>query len=219
MYQRPNTADRETLTSDREGAGFVSGCTGSSVWAGHQTIQQGLDLPSTLKSSTMAEQLAEIGYRGTEPAHHLKNPLSCHYELHIEQGRKLQDQNKSVGIVTGIQGIRWFRVYVTGEQGHAGSTPMVDRADAFLAVARVQIKLNDLALEHSAVATVGVIESEATTSSNTIPGMAHFTMDIRCKSERAIEKIVTGVKAEMKRLETLQSKLVSIVSLDSTSGV
>ena len=163
----------------------------------------------------MGDELSKIGYRGPCLADHLANPLSCHFELHIEQNRRLQDQNKKAGIVTAIQGIRWFRVTVRGEQGHAGSTPMDERADAFLATAKIEILLDRLAREKGAVATVGVIEAgrRGSSSSNTIPGSANFTIDLRCPSESVIVDIVSEVKLEMERQEKENVKLVSLWKL------
>lgn len=155
----------------------------------------------------MHSKLARIGYLGPHEGHHLHNSLSCHFEVHIEQGRRLQDAQKRAGIVTGIQGIRWYRVHVEGEQGHAGSTPMDGRADAFIAVARVQLLMDELARQHGAVATVGVIQPGRRASANTIPGSADFTMDIRCPSEAKIVMIVATLEKEMRRLEAENSKL------------
>lgn len=142
----------------KRGADFLSGCTGSSVWARHQTLEQGHCLLDTRQSTTLGAQLSRIGYTGSRGADCYVNPLSCHLELHIEQNRRLQDSGSRAGVVTGIQGIRWFRVHVRGEQGHAGSTPMAGRADAFLATAKIEVLLDSLARENGAVATVGMIE-------------------------------------------------------------
>ena len=64
-------------------------------------------------------------------------PLSGFFELHIEQGPILEAEDKEIGIVTGVQGMRWYEVTVTGESAHTGATPMRLRKNALLGAARV----------------------------------------------------------------------------------
>ncbi len=59
-----------------------------------------------------ASALDGIGYRGADPCG--KHPLSAFFELHIEQGPILEAEDKEIGIVTGVQGMRWYEVTVTG---------------------------------------------------------------------------------------------------------
>lgn len=173
-------------------------------------MERGYNLLDTRQSTTLGAQLSRIGYAGSRKADCYATPLCCHLELHIEQNRRLQDSGTRAGIVTGVQGIRWFRVHVKGEQGHAGSTPMADRADAFLATAKIEVLLDRLAREKGAVATVGMIEHgrRGSGSSNTIPGSAQFTIDLRCPSETTIIEIVTELEKEMRCLERENPKLV-----------
>src|SRR5206468_2904645 len=60
-------------------------------------------------------------------------PMTAYLEAHIEQGPVLEAAGKTIGVVSGIQGLRWFRVEVTGEEAHAGTTPRARRRDALLA--------------------------------------------------------------------------------------
>ena len=46
------------------------------------------------------------------------------FEAHIEQGPILEAEEKTIGVVTGAQGQRWYEVTVTGQEAHAGPTPM-----------------------------------------------------------------------------------------------
>ena len=83
------------------------------------------------RARRFGDELDRIGYRGDEPAGGHK--LGAHFEVHIEQGPILEAEGKTIGIVTGVQGMRWFEVTVTGAESHAGSTPMPLRHDAMLA--------------------------------------------------------------------------------------
>ena len=71
--------------------------------------------------------------------------MKAYVELHIEQGRVLENEDLPAGVVTGIAGPVWLRFSIEGETGHAGATPMSLRRDALAAAAEI----------------VGLIEAEA----------------------------------------------------------
>ena len=68
-------------------------------------------------------------------------PLSAYLELHIEQGPILEAEDKTIGVVTGVQGVRWYEATITGRESHAGTTPMPRRADAMVACARLALEV------------------------------------------------------------------------------
>lgn len=193
-------------SNKREGVRFTPGCTGSAVWASHIPLEVAHAMPDTSNTTTMKESLSSIGYLGETKASHKENPLSAHFELHIEQNRKLQDSQRRIGIVTKIQGIRWYRVQVLGRRDHAGATPMQERADALVATAKFISFLDRQALVTSAVATVGVLNLERP-SLNTVPGWASFTMDIRHLSEATLEKFESAIDAMANLLKAENSGL------------
>src|SRR5260370_21047654 len=92
----------------------------------------------------MGEELKRIGYLGAEKTG--GRPLRAYFEAHIEQGPILEAEGKTVGVVQGIQGIRWFEVTITGSESHAGTTPMNRRRDAMLCCARIVDRINGIAL-------------------------------------------------------------------------
>jgi hypothetical protein len=67
------------------------------------------------------------------PRREFNTPATAYIEAHIEQGPLLELQRKTIGVVTGIQGLRWFNVEVFGESAHAGTTPVSARKDALRA--------------------------------------------------------------------------------------
>ena len=107
-------------------------------------------------------------------------PLSAYLELHIEQGPILEAEDKTIGVVTGVQGVRWYEAAITGRESHAGTTPMPRRADAMVACARLALEVQKIALAHAptAVGTVGRVEVEPN-SPNVIPGVVRMTVDLR----------------------------------------
>ena len=67
-----------------------------------------------------------------DPARHL-----CYLEAHIEQGPRLEQARRRIGVVTGVVGIRRFRIHSRGQADHAGTTPMSHRKDAGAALMRL----------------------------------------------------------------------------------
>src|SRR5258708_5865870 len=85
-----------------------------------------------------------------------------------------------IGIVTGAQGQRWYEITVTGQEAHAGPTPMPRRRDALVGAARMIDAVNKIGHAHApfACATVGFVEVSPN-SRNTIPGRVFLTVDFR----------------------------------------
>ncbi len=111
---------------------------------------------------TFGDELKRIGYQGSEKAGARK--FSAMFELHIEQGPILEDEGRMIGIVQGVQGMRWYEVTVTGQEAHTGATPMRLRKNALLGAARLIDRINAIALEHApnAVGSVGLIKTSRT---------------------------------------------------------
>ncbi len=142
------------------------------------------------------DELDRIGYRGQEKAG--GHRLGAMFELHIEQGPILEDEGRMVGIVTGVQGMRWYEVTVSGQDAHTGATPMRLRRNALLGAARMVDKIDALAWAHKpdAVCTVGLIENRPN-SRNVIPGEVFFTVDIRHPLEATLDVIEGEFRAAL----------------------
>ena len=75
--------------------------------------------------------------------------LGAWFELHIEQGPILEAEGKVIGVVQGVQGMRWYEVTVTGQDAHTGSTPMHLRKNALQGAARMIERIDRIALDHA----------------------------------------------------------------------
>jgi N-carbamoyl-L-amino-acid hydrolase len=108
------------------------------------------------------------------------SPVAAYFEAHIEQGPILEAAKKPIGVVTGAQGQRWYEITVTGQEAHAGPTPMLRRRDAPVGAARMIDAVNLIGRAHApyACATVGFVQVRPN-SRNTIPGRVFFTVDFR----------------------------------------
>jgi hydantoinase/carbamoylase family amidase len=136
---------------------------------------------------------ADAGYLSETPCDYQENGIQSYFELHIEQGPKLEATGNKVGVVTAVQGMKWFAVQVDGIEGHSGSTPMVERSDALVTASRLITAIKDTAKSTGlGVATVGVILSN-TSSQTTIPSGVDFIIDVRCSTDQMVEDLCTAI--------------------------
>ena len=184
--------------TNEEGSRFAPAMLCSGVFAG-VFPREYADSRKDRDGLSFGDELDRIGYRGSERSGSRK--LGAHFEVHIEQGPILEAEGKTIGIVTGVQGMRWFEVTVTGAESHAGSTPMPLRRDAMLAAARMIQAVSDVALRHAppAVGTVGLVECRPN-SRNVVPGEVFFTMDLRHPSDAVVAQMEDDIRAEIARI-------------------
>src|SRR5579885_27219 len=198
--------------TNEEGARFAPAMVSSGVFAGafeHDWASSRKD-PDGI---TFAEALEKIGYRGPEKCG--EHPLSGFFELHIEQGPLLEAEGKEIGVVTGIQGIRWFEVTVTGQDAHSGTTPMPRRRNALLSATGIVEKVNAIALAHAplAVGTVGLMQVRPN-SPNVVPGEVFFTVDLRHPEAKTLDAMESELRAAITNAckpQNLESKVSKIL--------
>jgi N-carbamoyl-L-amino-acid hydrolase len=120
------------------------------------------------------------------------------FELHIEQGPILEDEGRMIGVVQGVQGMRWYEVTVTGQEAHTGATPMRLRKNALLGAARLIERIDAIALEHApdAVGAVGLIDNRPN-SRNVVPGEVFFTIDFRHPDDNVLDVMETKLRAAL----------------------
>jgi N-carbamoyl-L-amino-acid hydrolase len=173
--------------TNEEGSRFAPAMLASGVFAGVFTRDYA-DAREDRKGLRFGDELERIGYRGSEKAG--DHPLTAYFELHIEQGPILEDEAKTIGVLTGVQGMRWYEVTVTGQDAHTGATPMRLRKNALLGTARMIEAIDAIALRHApdAVGTVGLVEVRPN-SRNVVPGEVFFTVDFRHPDEGALEEM------------------------------
>ena len=163
--------------TNEEGSRFSPAMIASGVFAGAFTADHARSQVDR-DGISYGEALDAIGYRGIEKAGARK--LGAMFELHIEQGPILEDEANTIGVVTGVQGIRWYEVTVRGQDAHTGATPMRLRKNALLGSARVIEAIEQIAQAHApdAVGAVGLIENRPN-SRNVVPGEVFFCVDFR----------------------------------------
>jgi allantoate deiminase len=180
--------------TDEEGARFSFGMIGSRALAGRLT-------PEDLEKHEDTEGVSIAGAMrayGLEPerigeAARPAGSVKAYVELHIEQGRVLENEDLPAGVVTGIAGPVWLRFSIEGETGHAGATPMSLRRDALAAAAEIMGLIEaEASGTGTSVGTVGQLSVEPG-GINIIPGRVEFSLDLRDIDEEVRDRVETRI--------------------------
>ena len=182
--------------TNEEGCRYAPAMMGSGVWVG-KFDEADIHERKDEHGLKFGDELKKIGYLGPEPAK--SRPVAAFFEAHIEQGPILEAERKTIGVVQGAQGQRWFDVTVTGQEAHAGPTPMKRRRDALVGASRIVDAVNRIGLANQpgACATVGHMEVRPN-SRNTIPGQVFFTIDFRHPDDAALLRMKEELEAAAK---------------------
>ncbi|MEK3936036.1 Zn-dependent hydrolase [Sporosarcina sp. FSL W7-1349] len=186
--------------TDEEGSRFGFGMIGSRAIAGTLTEDQlqqddknGITIGDAMKQFGLDPQ--HIGEARKEPS-----TVKAYVELHIEQGRVLEKHEIPAGIVSGIAGPLWTKWILSGEAGHAGSTPMDSRKDPLMAAAEIMQFIEEEAKQYpQTVATIGQI-SVKPGGVNVIPGEVEFTLDHRAIDEDIRNEVEKKIQAHAEQV-------------------
>ncbi len=181
-----------SVWTNEEGSRFPPAMVASGVFAGVFDLEYGLSR-ADLDGNTMGEELQRIGYDG--PLEVGNREFKAFFEAHIEQGPILEQEEKTIGVVTDAQGQRWYEVTLTGQEAHAGPTPMATRKDALLGAARIVDQVNKIGLANAplACATVGLLQVFPN-SRNVIPGEVFFSVDFRHPDDKVLANMDVALR-------------------------
>ncbi|QKD03097.1 Zn-dependent hydrolase [Mesorhizobium loti] len=204
-----------TNWTNEEGSRFAPAMMASGVFAG--VLEQADVYQHTDKQGKkFGEELERIGWKGTEKVGDRK--IHAFFELHIEQGPILEDEDIDIGVVTHGQGLKWLQVTLTGKEAHTGSTPMPKRRNAGLGMARVIELVHEIAMDYQpdAVGAVGHMEVFPN-SRNIIAGRTVFTIDIRSPEKEVLDamdgRIREGIDTICEALD-IQYKIEQVGAFD-----
>jgi len=200
--------------TNEEGSRFSPAMVGSGVFASVFDLAYGLARPDNVSGVQLGAELTRIGFAGPTPVGGRpggEHPVAAYFEAHIEQGPILEAAGLPVGIVTGAQGQRWYEINVTGQEAHAGPTPMPRRRDALVGAARMIDAVNKIGHAHAphACATVGFVQVSPN-SRNTIPGQVFFTVDFRHPQDDVLTAMDAELRAACAEAATSQSLDVAV---------
>lgn len=212
--------------TNEEGGRFAPGCMGSMAWAGHSPADtwdaavdsEGVTFARALAGQREAE--ADLPQRplgpGTQPVAYL--------EAHIEQGPRLEAEGYDIGVVTGIQGSRWFLVELRGESAHAGTAPLGLRKDAVQDMVRAINALNALMTDPEDILRFTVARIEVTpNTSNSVAELVRFTIDFRHPDKDVLlmngDAIDNTIRSAVKNCEVTVTERFHALPVDFDTGV
>jgi len=194
--------------TNEEGSRFSPAMMGSGVFAGIFSLDE-IKNKEDNNGKKLGEELSRIGYSGASIE---KQKLSNYFELHIEQGPILENTKKTIGVVTAAQGQRWYEVIITGQESHAGPTPMSLRKDALVGASKIVQEVNRIGNFYAplACATVGVLDVSPN-SRNVIPGKVFLTCDFRHPNDKILTKMDRDLKKFCESIKVEQNLEIDLI--------
>ncbi len=188
------------IWTNEEGTRFVPVMMGSGAFIGKFAVDDILNTEDK-DGKLVGDELKAIGYDGKAPVG--QRPVGAYFEAHIEQGPILEHEQKTIGVVTGSLGLRWYDITVTGMEMHAGPTPMAIRQDALYAATFIMQDVIHNAHDQAphGRGTVGAATVHPS-SRNVIPGKVTFTVDIRHENAQALQKMHERLITTCERIGT-----------------
>ncbi|MFA0088688.1 allantoate amidohydrolase [Vibrio sp. 10N.261.51.F12] len=198
--------------ADEEGVRFDTTLIGSSAVAGCFSPAW-LDIKDA-DNISMGEAMLSFGLSPENAGTDSRSPQEtlAYLEVHIEQGPVLENQDRAVGVVTGIAGAKRYLFDVYGMAGHAGTVPHELRNDALCGAAEMITAIEQFGCQHDVVATVGKCDVKPS-AVNVIPGQVQFSLDIRSSDQQTLLSACEVLRQELvtiadKRQLTLDERLI-----------
>ncbi|WP_144462137.1 Zn-dependent hydrolase [Siminovitchia fortis] len=125
----------------------------------------------------------------------------AYVEVHIEQGKRLESHNLSIGIVEDMVGVYRTCVYLKGEANHSGTTMMAHRSDALAAASEMVLAVEEIcrADETDLVGTVGQLFVEPN-AVNIVPGEVNFVLEIRGENDARMDLVIQAIEEKWQKI-------------------
>lgn len=192
--------------TNEEGARFPPGCMSSAVWSHQLSLDYALSCTDTAdRTTTIGSELQRIGYAGSKDVSYKTNPLSAHFEIHIEQGTRLEEAGLDVGVVDGGQGMRWYDVSLRGVTRHTDTTAMAGRQDALVGASKAVLEVERIGKAYGGMATVSLFKSAPQNFCN-IPAEVDFSFSMQHPDAAVLAAMTDEIEAFI-RATAAQSSL------------
>ncbi|MDQ8730340.1 Zn-dependent hydrolase [Bradyrhizobium sp. LHD-71] len=183
LAERGETPQRDLIIvgwMNEEGSRFAPGMMGSEAFTGERSLDVIRAVRDTGGISVGAALDRLHAAFPALPRKPLGFPVAAYIELHIEQGPVLESTGHVIGVVTGIQGKKTFKVAIEGAEGHAGTLVQHQRRDALAAFARIASALHaEIGTIDPAIKfTIGYAAVEPNAPS-VVPSRVTFSIDLR----------------------------------------
>jgi beta-ureidopropionase / N-carbamoyl-L-amino-acid hydrolase len=167
----------------------------------------------TASGYTIGEGIGRLGgdVGRLDDARREPGSIAAYLELHIEQGRVLEDAGARVGIVQGIVGIWYWNVIVEGASAHSGTTPMLGRRDALLAAARLVDAVHRVVTAKPGrhVGTVGRL-TVFPNGANVVPGRVELTLELRDIDPAVVDELFQAIVHEADAIGTSTGTAITL---------
>jgi N-carbamoyl-L-amino-acid hydrolase len=186
--------------SNEEGGRFPPCTMGSAVYTGAKPLHEFLEVKDN-EGIALKDALAQtLAATPAAEKRELNAPAAAYIEAHIEQGPLLEQEGKIIGIVTGIQGLRWFNVEISGETAHAGTTPLGLRKDALREAIAAINALHELTRDAADMVRFTVGRMLVTPNSpNSVPSHVLFSVDVRHPDPATIARLGDAVEPTVRK--------------------
>ncbi|UVJ40142.1 M20 family metallo-hydrolase [Arthrobacter sp. CJ23] len=183
---------------NEEGCRFAPSMMGSSVYTGKLPVEEARAIQDK-QGTTVAQALEAIGHLGSGTG-----PVAAAYaEIHIEQGRSLEDSGTTIGLVHSCWAAVKYTATVHGEQAHTGSAIIADRKDALLGASMLVVLLREIAdsfsgtVLHTSVGQLDVYPN----SPVVVPSRVDLVMDLRSADETVLAAAQKLLQDGISRIE------------------
>ena len=186
----------ELVAWSNEEGGRFSPCTmGSAIYTGAKQLGDFLEVRDN-EGTALKDALAEtLAATSAAERRDLNTPAAAYIEAHIEQGPLLEQEGRTIGVVTSIQGLRWFNVEVLGETAHAGTTPVGARKDALREAIAAISALHELTRDAGDTVRFTVGRMLVTPNSpNSVASHVLFSVDVRHPDRATIERLGEAIE-------------------------
>jgi len=196
----PRRAIEVVAWMNEEGSRFAPGMTGSELFTGVkslETVSHNRDAADIRLGDALARVLAADVGVVQRP---FRRAVTAYVEPHIEQGPLLERAKLPVGVVTGIQGTRRYRVSVHGEPAHAGTAERHERKDALMAAVRMIVAIDEAAMQPADTKlTVGLFEVTPNAPS-VVPAEVFFSIDLRHPDNAVVDRIDAEIRQIIEKM-------------------
>ncbi|MFJ6537040.1 M20 family metallo-hydrolase [Paenarthrobacter sp. NPDC091711] len=189
---------------NEEGSRFKPSMMGSSVYTGKLELEDALNTKDAA-GVTVRDALDAIGCRGT-----YEGPEAAYCaEIHIEQGRSMERDGVTIGLVSSNWAANKYEFVVHGEQAHTGSTVIADRKDALLGASMLVVAARELAdrfpgVLHTSVGQLNVYPN----SPVVVPSRVNLLLDLRSADEAILAEADALLHARITEIEQLANVTV-----------
>lgn len=194
---------------NEEGSRFKPSMMGSSVFTGKLSLDDALATTDP-HGVTVADALDALDERGDLSS----LDVASYAEIHVQQGRSMEEDGVTIGLVNATWAAHKFEFRITGEQAHSGSTLMVDRRDALLGAARLVVAARELIDEfepgalHTACGEMNVYPN----SPVVVASEVQLLLDLRSPSAEVLGAAHSSLMAVVERVQREDRVEIEVVA-------